>query len=642
MKRPPAKTAPRRKRRASALTSGELLEAFLGLPVAAAVARGDRVLRVNLPFARLIGREAGACEGVRLGELLPPEGARALELPERDKPKAYRTRLDGLVVHVDLAARGSGRRRLVGVALRPVPDDAGTAQSRALLSLSRELAAALGEEELAVALERALRALFPGRSFCIRLVDARTLAVTALHARGQFRPGARERMALRKGSVKKTGLSAPALQACGLAVTEADEPVFESCERAIAVPLAVSGELFGVVNLEYEAGAPGDPEKDEPLLLRLANQAALAVRNLRSLEEVTYLKGFLEDLIENANALIAVVNRERQVMVFNRALSRLTGRACEDVVGEEIALLVPERDRRQLAALLDRTFEGEPASGVELRLALPAGGEARVVANTSAIYGASGEVEGVMIIGQDQTLLRAFQDRAEHAQKLAEIGRLAAGIVHELNNPLTAVTAYADALVSKLSAAGHDRADVEKLKCILEAGQRIHRFSRDLIAYARPPRDKLELLDLASLVQQAAQMCEPALRTAGARVEQHLEAVPRVWGVRGSLLQVLVNLVTNAAAALPPAGGTIALELAPAGDQVAIRVKDGGAGMTPEVKARAFEPFFTTKPDGKGSGLGLSIVQGIVARHDGKITVESAPGAGTTFTVVLPVKPARV
>jgi PAS domain S-box-containing protein len=511
---------------------------------------------------------------------------------------------------------------------------------RALLALSRQVAAARDEDELCVAVSGALDALFPGRNYCIRLVDAKSLALTTLHARGRLRAGAREHITLRRSAVLKTGLSEATLEAGGIAAAAADEPVFEGSDRISAVPLVASGSLFGVINLEYEAGSPGQPEEDEPLLLQVANQAAVAVRILRSMEEVTFLKGFLEDLIENANALIAVVNREREVIVFNRALARLTGRAREEVLGEELASLVVASDRERLAGLLDRTFQGEPESGVELRL-VARGGEARVTANTSAIYGASGGVEGVILIAQDQTQLRALQEKAEQAQRLAEMGRLAAAVVHELNNPLTAVTAYAESLVSKLTVSGHDPADVEKLRRILEAGQRIQRFSRDLMSYARPPRDELELLELPPVIEQSARICEPALRSANARVEQRLEPVPPVWGIRGSLLQVFVNLLTNAAHALEPAGGTVTIELAPAGDHVAARVKDDGPGMPPEVKRRAFEPFFTTKPTGKGSGLGLSIVQGIVSRHGGAITVESTPGQGTAFTVVLPVNRGR-
>jgi signal transduction histidine kinase len=138
-------------------------------------------------------------------------------------------------------------------------------------------------------------------------------------------------------------------------------------------------------------------------------------------------------------------------------------------------------------------------------------------------------------------------------------------------------------------------------------------------------------------------MCEPALKEASARVATRFDGAPQVvMGVKASLVQVFVNLVTNAAQALRDRGGTVTLGLASVGDSVAATVADDGRGMTPEVKSRIFEPFFTTKPDGQGIGLGLSIVQGIVGRHAGTIGVESVPGQGTTFTVLLPKNPPSV
>jgi PAS domain S-box-containing protein len=616
---------------------GALAELFLECPLPMAALEGDRVVAVNRLLARALRLPEDACAGRLLADLLPPEGGR-MALPEGGAGRSYRTLLDGASARVDLAL---APRCGMGCAVVRVLEPSEAARRRAFLALSRDLASARDEEQLTAGAARALEALFPGRSYAVRLVDERTLTLTASFARGRFRAGAQEGLSLRRAAVRKTKLSEPALASGGLLVNEADVPVFEGCDRATAVPLALTGELFGVLNLEYATGAPGDRGVDEPVLLQVANQVAVAVRNLRSVEEVTYLKSFLEDLIENANALIVVVNLDRETLVFNRALARLTGWAREEVLGEELSTLVAEGDRRKLGGLLDRAFEGAQATGVELRLALRSGGEARVVVNTSAVYGSSGEVEGVILIGQDQTLLRALQEKAEQGQRLVELGRIAAGVVHELNNPLTAVTAYAEALVEKLSLAGHEAADVEKLRRILDAGKRIQRFARDLMAYARPPRHEMEFVDLSRVVEEATRMCEPALRAAGARVEQRFEEVPPVWGQRGRLLQVFVNLVTNAAHALEPRGGTVTLELAPAGEHVAARVKDDGAGMMPEVKRRAFEPFFTTKGDGQGSGLGLSIVESIVSRHGGAISLETERGVGTTFTVMLPVSPAR-
>ncbi len=511
--------------------------------------------------------------------------------------------------------------------------------SLALLDLSRALALARSEEDACDGVARAMEVLFPGRSTCLRLLDPATLALTTRYARGRLKPASRERVALKRTAVRRTGLSEAALEAGGVAVVEHDEPIFEGTDRVLAAPLAAGGQLFGVLNVEYPAGAAGDPLADTPLLLQMANQSALGVRNLRSIEELTTLKTYLEDLLENANALIAVADRQRTVTVFNRALSKLTGRARDEAMGEDLLTFLAEPERERMESVLARSLDGEPVTGFETRILLRGGGEAQVVFNTAPVTGAGGRTEGVVAIGQDLTRLRAMEERAEHFQRLAGFGRLAAGIVHELKNPLVAVVSYADALLVKYRQGGLDPADLDKLKHIREAGERLERFSRDLITYARPSPDKTEPVDLAALMVQAARMCEPALRDVGVRMLTRFDdGVPGIRGVKASLLQVFVNLVTNAAQALSR-GGTITLGLAAVGESVAARVSDDGRGMSPEVRNRIFEPFFTTKPDGRGSGLGLSIVHGIVARHGGAITVESEPGRGTTVTVLLPRQP---
>jgi PAS domain S-box-containing protein len=610
-------------------------------PIAAAVVEptpGGRIAAASEVFSRALGMEPEACRGRLLADLLPPEG-HELQLPRPGDAVSYRTHLGGVAARVDLSAPPGSKLVAVGLAL--TMEDADTAQSRALLALSRELSGASTEEELAAAVARALDLLFPGRSFCIRLLDPRSLALTSMRAKGRLAPAMRHRLALRRAAILKTGLSEAQLLAAGAAVVERDEPMFTACDRATAAPLVFGGALHGVVNLEYERRAPGNPASDEPLLLQVANQAALAARNLRTLEELTHFKTFLEDLIENANALIAVVNREREILVFNKALSRLTGYPRDEALGEDLLDLVPEVERRRVEAVLERGLAGESVTSFETRLRLRSGGEARIAVNTSAIYGPSGEVERVIAIGQDTTLLRALQERAEHSQRLAELGKLAAGVVHELSNPLTAVAAYSENLVQKLSLQGGDPGDIDKLRRIREAAQRLQRLSRDLMAYARPPTEQREPVDLGDVIERAAAMCEPVLKGAGARLERRLETVPVIFGQRESLVQVFVNLITNAAHALQEGGGLVRLSLTRDGGHVAARVRDDGPGMEPDVKRRIFEPFFTTKRDGTGTGLGLSIVQGIVSRHGGAISVESEPGEGTTFMVVLPTEPGK-
>jgi signal transduction histidine kinase len=169
----------------------------------------------------------------------------------------------------------------------------------------------------------------------------------------------------------------------------------------------------------------------------------------------------------------------------------------------------------------------------------------------------------------------------------------------------------------------------------LEAGQRIQRLTRDLVAYARPVGARTEPVDLADVVDEAVRLAKPALKDRAAIVEKKLQPAPPVEASRASLVQVVVNLVKNAAQAVT-GGGHVTVSVAPDGAQVRLTVADDGPGMAPELAARAFEPFFTTRP-GQGVGLGLPIVQGIVERHGGTVALDTAPGAGTRVTVTLPV-----
>jgi len=507
-----------------------------------------------------------------------------------------------------------------------------------LLVLSHDLAAARGEAEVCGAVARGLAALFPGRHHAVRLLDPRSHAITAFRAAGPLRQAGEARVAVRRAAAAAEGLDGAALEAGGVRLADEDEPLFEGSAAVEVAPLVVDGLLHGLVNLEYPAGAGASPARDRPVLEHLAGQAALGVRNLRSVEELESLKTYLEQLIEHANALIAVADPAQRVTVWNGALTRLTGVGAAEALGRPLPSFAVGDEGEPLAALLDRTLGGAPVDGQEVRLAVAGGGEARVLFNTAPIRGATGDVEGVVAIGQDLTRLRNLEAAAEQAEKMAGLGRLAAGIVHELNNPLVAVTMYSEALYEKWAFASGAAADLEKIKAIKEAGQRIQKLTRDLTAYARGGSSKPEAVDLAPLLDQAARMCKPAMKESGAQVERAFAEVPQVEGSKAALVHCFVNLITNAAQASGPGAAPIRLSLAADGARVVAAVTDAGAGMAPEVVRRAFEPFFTTRP-GRGIGLGLATARGIVERYGGAISLASEPGKGTTVSVSFPALP---
>ncbi|RUO94510.1 PAS domain S-box protein [Corallococcus sp. AB018] len=548
-----------------------------------------------------------------------------LTLSRRADTVAVRARVDTEII--------SGR---LVVAERALLEQART--EGVLLDLGRSVAEAGGEEELVAAVARGVKELFPGRSFCIRIVDARTGGLTSLYAEGRLKEGAHEPLVLFQRSVEKTNLTLTALPQGRVTISEEVPLLFHGSTRAVSAPLVASGQLFGAINMEYPEGLDADPAHDERVLLQLASQVAVAVKNAKLIDELTFVRKYLEELLEKANALILVVNRDKQVVVFNQALSALTGLTKEQVLGRDLSSLVADSEQLRLAPVLAAAMRGESVNNFETRLLTRDGGEVRVSFATSSMQTQPGEVEGVIAIGQDVTVVKELEKRIIHAEKLASIGQLAASVVHEINNPMTAVATYADALLQRSRMTpGANPADQEKLKKILESSHRILRFTRDLVSYARPAQDRPERVSLNAVVDMAVGFCEHVVSQARVSVQrEYASDVPPLAAVRANLVQVFVNLITNACHAMQPGGG-VYLSTLQEGPEAVVRVRDTGTGIEQRNLSRIFEPFFTTKPEGRGTGLGLSICQGIVENHGGRLTVESTLGQGTTFTVRLPL-----
>lgn len=239
--------------------------------------------------------------------------------------------------------------------------------------------------------------------------------------------------------------------------------------------------------------------------------------------------------------------------------------------------------------------------------------------------------------------VRGLRAQVIQSEKLASLGQIAAGIVHELNNPLTSIIAYADYLTKKARKSGGDPMDIERLGRIQEAADRILRFSRDLTDYTRPSTEERGALSIHEIVERALTFCEHVLEESGVSVTKTFADVPPVRGVAGQLTQVFVNLFTNAAHAIRGNGTRLEIAISPeaSGRAVIITISDDGHGIPAEHLDLIFEPFFTTKKDGAGTGLGLSIVRDIILRHGGHIRAERRPPKGSLFTIELPLDETR-
>ncbi len=240
---------------------------------------------------------------------------------------------------------------------------------------------------------------------------------------------------------------------------------------------------------------------------------------------------------------------------------------------------------------------------------------------------------------EERDRLRA---RIVQIEKLASLGQMTANIAHELGNPLTAIVADSDALRRRALARrerGEDAAeDLRSSERLAESAMRVLGFSRDLMAHARPASEVPERLSLRSVLERAIYFCEHELTRHSIRLEEQIdESLPAVFGVSSQLVQVFVNLITNAAHAAAEGGRSVTVRTRTEDEWVVALVADDGAGIAPEHMDRIFEPFFSTKPHGQGAGLGLSIVRDIVDRHGGVLSVEARPGSGARFAVRLPI-----
>ena len=241
-------------------------------------------------------------------------------------------------------------------------------------------------------------------------------------------------------------------------------------------------------------------------------------------------------------------------------------------------------------------------------------------------------------VAEREELMRsATRQQIGRSEQLASVGRLAAGVAHEINNPLVGVLAFADMLRMKPNMDSQDRSDLD---LIMRETKRVREIVKGLLDYARETPSVKTRLDVNDVIRQTLLLLGKREAFQNIYVVEDLgEKLPAVWGDKSQLQQVIMNLVLNGCEAMAD-GGTLVVSSTTAGEHVRVQVTDTGCGIKRENLDRIFEPFFTTKPVGKGTGLGLAVSCGILQQHGGTLEVQSEVGRGTTFTISLP--PERV
>jgi PAS domain S-box-containing protein len=356
----------------------------------------------------------------------------------------------------------------------------------------------------------------------------------------------------------------------------------------------------------------------------------------------------LRGIVERAEGIFLAEAATGRLLECNSAFLSMLGYEADDVHGltlhdvdagqrEDVDRLMREQLSRNLAATVERKYRRKDESIIQVTLTL----SGLVSGGGHTLCGA---VRDVTEHRQTEKALRRTEEQLRQAHKMDAVGQLAGGIAHDFNNLLTAILGYAEMLSEKL---GDGHPLQHEADQIARAGRSAASLTRQLLAFSRRQVLQPAVVDLNVVVSNVEKMLR---RLIGEHIDLDIKLAPDLPRVRvdaGQLEQVLLNLAVNARDAMRD-GGRLTIETAPldlpdgndydlaAGRCVVLRVKDTGCGMTPAVQAHLFEPFFTTKAPGKGTGLGLSTVYGIVKQSGGAITVDTAPGKGAAFVIVLP------
>ena len=347
---------------------------------------------------------------------------------------------------------------------------------------------------------------------------------------------------------------------------------------------------------------------------------------LRSREQL------FRSLIENASEVITILSVDGTSIFESPSVERVLGRTPEELVGLPSFALLHEDDVDHVQKSFAAIVAGEEVEPMEFRLR-HRNGSWRTVEAVGHRRRQDGEWV-VVVNYRDVTDERQLREQLLHSQKLEAVGRLAGGIAHDFNNLLTAIGGYSHFLADGFDDDDPRRDDALE---IVRASDRAAALTGQLLAFSRRQVLLAEVLDLAEVVGGLESLLSRLLGE-GVELSTSVEPDCRVRADRGQLEQVITNLALNARDAMP-SGGSVELAVRRIDGEVELTVADSGIGMDAETIEHAFEPFFTTKGPGKGTGLGLATVYGIVTQTGGEISIDSRPGEGSTFRVVLPLSP---
>ena len=509
---------------------------------------------------------------------------------------------------------------------------------KALVRLSEDLNADLDLERTSERLLEGIGAALGLREMALLLPDAAGDLVP-FRSHGVPRTG-EGRPRIGKGTPLLGWLSAG--QAVDVDQSPVDTPQLVASGLAWLFPCRVKGEVIAVLGVGRKDGLDPLNSEEVDTLKALAAQAATAIMNgqlYRSLaekaDELRGLKEYNENILESLDSGIVVLDLDGRVVRWNRAMEGLYGRARAEVLGQALDSVFPEAFLEALRGSLVLGDHDEISHVYKLHLPAADGRSQMVNLSVAPFHAGPGERCGTILIIDDITARVRLEDQLQHAEKMASVGLLAAGVAHEVNTPLAGISSYTQLLRGQLDEQDPRQVVLEKIE---KQSFRAAKIINGLLNFSRSSGTEFDRVDVNKVLADVLALVEHQLDGSRIRVRRELAShLPPIRGNENRIQQVFFNLILNARDAMP-SGGWLTLRTHADDETVVVEVSDTGHGIRREHIRRIYDPFFTTKGIGKGTGLGLSVSYGIVQEHGGAIFVESDPGHGTTFQVALPAQ----
>jgi PAS domain S-box-containing protein len=415
------------------------------------------------------------------------------------------------------------------------------------------------------------------------------------------------------------------------------------------VPCVVRGRMVAVIGLGRSADGALLSSEDVEILRTVSGYVAVAIENSLLYQEqqeraaeLALLKEFNESIVESVNIGLLAVDLDGCVTRCNSSLEEMLGIRRDEAIGQHVEELFAEDFAETLAQVLggERWRLTELRNIYKLHTAALDGRALILNISLAPLQSETSGRTGALVVLEDVTARVRLEEQLQQREKLSSIGLLAAGVAHEVNTPLTGVSSYTQMLLGMLPETDPKHALLQKVR---RQADRASNIVNNLLNFSRTGgATEFTEVDVHRVLDDTLQLLEPQLRHSQIEVVREYEDdLPKAFGNAGKLQQVFTNLLLNSRDAIVD-GGRISLVTASSNDEsLVIEITDTGIGIAPENVAKIYDPFFTTKGVGRGTGLGLAISYGIVQEHAGHITVESAPGRGTTFRITLPTAEAH-